>query len=212
MSNLTVDVQKITEEIKEDLASKGVKNDIPSFDELFSYGSTAFPRVNSAALARELEYLKRNEIHYYRDITSFHRSIAPVVIFVKRVIRKLCKFLGEPMVDEINEYHRHVVRALETAVRDLGNLASGSPQPGYETDLRDEHKYKLLAEQYATANYHMTEQLRSLSEKCARLQEQCEQLRLKSERLELKVDIAGLREERTKLTGKQVEHEGTSGN
>lgn len=212
MSNATVDVKKITEEIKEDLVAKGVKNDIPSFEELFSRGSAAFPRTNSAALARELEYLKKHEIHYYRDITSFHKGIAPIVIFVKRVIRKLCRFLGEPMADEINEYHRHVVRALETAARDMGNIASGSPRPGYEAGLQDEHKYRLLAEQYATANYHMEEQLRSLSEKCTRLEEQCEQLRLKSERLELKVDIAGLQAEKTKLTDKQVEHEDISGN
>lgn len=199
MSGTTVDIQKITEEIKAEIAEKGLVNDIPSFDEVILYNSTPSCKIDLNLLKRELDYLKRNEIHYYREITSYHKWLAPVVAFVKRVIRKLCKFLGEPAVNEINEYHRHVVKALEYTIRALEQAGnSAEVEPSYAAQLIDVHKYKLLAEQYAAVNYRMGKDLQALQGQLRQLQEDYEQLKLQSERAELKADIAKLRTEKEK--------------
>ena len=163
MSDTTVDVQKIMEEIKAEIAAKGLVNDIPSMEEVVTIGSA----VNGTApfldsLKRELDYLKRHEIHYYREITSYHKAVAPIVKFVKRVIRKLCKFLGEPTVNEINDYHKHVVKALEQAVKVFEKTSLSDVQKSDEAKMLEERKYKQLAERYASMYYSLTKKVENL--------------------------------------------------
>ena len=61
----------------------------------------------------KMEALRTMEVHYYRELTSYYKPIGGIVIFLKRVIRKLARFIGEPMADELNEYHRRIVAAFE---------------------------------------------------------------------------------------------------
>ena len=55
-------------------------------------------------MKKDLDWLRNTEINYYRKLHSSNKIFAPLVIFVKRILRKLFKFIGVPMVDEINEY------------------------------------------------------------------------------------------------------------
>lgn len=41
-------------------------------------------------------------IKYYRELTSYNNSVKGIVILCKRIIRKMCRFLIEPIVDDIN--------------------------------------------------------------------------------------------------------------
>lgn len=188
--NDTIDVKKIMEDIKSEIAARGLVNDIPAMEDILALGTTSSWQAASLdILKHELNYLKQNEVHYYREITSYHRIFTPIVKFVKRVIRKLCKFLGEPAVNEINEYHRHIVRALEQTVKVLEQHDSTGLS---KNAILEERKYKQLAEQNATSNFLMKQEMQELQQTIQQLEEQLIQLKLQSERAELKSDIAKL--------------------
>ena len=189
MENITVDVQRIMEEIKAEIAAKGLANDIPAFEDTLSPSDGFNASVDLSALKRELEYLRRHEVHYYRDITSYHPWLTPIVRFVKRVIRKLCKFLGEPMVDEINDYHKHITSALERTVKALEQQSMPASAPKMEAILEN-RKYKQLAEQYAASHFHMEKDMQALQQHIQQLNTQYEQLKLQIEHAELKANIA----------------------
>ena len=64
-------------------------------------------------MSSDFDLLKKKEIHYYRELTSKRKAFAPIVIFIKRVIRKMFSFIGMPLVSEINEYHRYLADILQ---------------------------------------------------------------------------------------------------
>ena len=66
------------------------------------------PGMDELGINAELLYLSNNRISYYRELSSYRASIRKPVFFLKRLIRKLLKFLIVPIVDEINEYHMHI--------------------------------------------------------------------------------------------------------
>lgn len=59
-------------------------------------------------IKENLVRLRNLHVNYDRELTSKHQSVSKIVIFFKRVIRKLCRFLFEPMITEINEYHNQL--------------------------------------------------------------------------------------------------------
>lgn len=203
MENNIVDVQKIMEEIKAEIAAKGLANDIPAFEDTVSLGCGSNASVDLSALKRELAYLRQHEVHYYRDITSYHPWLTPIVRFVKRVIRKLCKFLGEPMVEEVNEYHRHVAKTIEHIIKALEqqpNLTAMSEDP-LENRVLEARKYKQLAEQYATQCFRtekLLESYNTLKSSVASSEDKAKVLALNIERLELQLEILKLQVEKDK--------------
>ena len=56
---------------------------------------------------RELRYLNElSKIPYYRTLTSSSKFFRPVILFVKRIIRKFNKFLIEPALYDISVYNK----------------------------------------------------------------------------------------------------------
>lgn len=201
MENTTVDVQKIMEEIKAEIAAKGLVNDIPAFEDTISLGDGPNASVDLSALKRELEYLRRHEVHYYRDITSYHPWLTPIVRFIKRVIRKLCKFLGEPMVEEVNEYHRHVAKTIEHIIKALEQQPNLTAVDPLEKRVLEARKYKQLAEQYATQCFRtekLLESYNTLKSSVASSEDNAKVLALNIERLELQLEILKLQIEKDK--------------
>ena len=64
-------------------------------------------------MTEEKDWLIQNEIPYYKELNSYRKLLAPVVIFIKRILRRLLKFLFVPMLDDINEYHQHLLALTE---------------------------------------------------------------------------------------------------
>lgn len=52
------------------------------------------------------------QIHYYRPIYSCRKFIGGLLVFGKKVVRKLLKFLIEPVVEEQNQFNAAIVRSL----------------------------------------------------------------------------------------------------
>ena len=51
---------------------------------------------------------------YYREITSGRKHFRRIIVFVKRVIRKLCRFLIEPVIEEQNRFNADTTAAINT--------------------------------------------------------------------------------------------------
>lgn len=64
-------------------------------------------------MSRHSEWLKTTEIQYCPTINSNNKLLAPAVKFIKRILRKLFLFIGNPLVEDINAYHRRLVLELE---------------------------------------------------------------------------------------------------
>ena len=71
-----------------------------------------YPAMEQARLAAN----ERWELHYYRPIYSCRKFIGRGIVFGKRVVRKLLKFLLEPLVEEQNNFNSAVTQAIN-AVR-----------------------------------------------------------------------------------------------
>lgn len=185
MEEIEIDVKKITEEIKANIALKR-ENNIISFDNFIEQDKGATRNINNKeikieqninALRREISYLKGQKINFYHEITSFHKTLKPITIFVKRCIRKLCKFIGVPIVDEINDYHTHTVRMMECATNVLSEYSLTKTSIG---QYLDEHKYKQLAEQYLSINYQLNSNIKILQQEVENLKEQISQINMRS--------------------------------
>lgn len=75
-----------------------------------------------SSMEYEMACMRRSEIVYEPKITAFHSKTARLIVTVKKVICKLCKFWGEPLTDQINVYHDHVYNALCLASERLNQL------------------------------------------------------------------------------------------
>lgn len=70
--------------------------------------------AQSMMLTGEIEYLRGHvEVRAYRHIYSCRRVVGPLIVFVKRVIRKLTKFYIEPITFDQTDVNTHMLYAIE---------------------------------------------------------------------------------------------------
>ncbi len=141
MNEITSDVNKITGELKAEITAKDDLETIPSFEQVI-FGDPASTAAELASLRREINSLREREIHFFREIDSHHKVLTPAIIFIKRVIRKLGRFMIEPIVNEINNYHIHVIRALDHTLNLLDQISAhaGMTEPKAQGPERQEEK------------------------------------------------------------------------
>lgn len=111
MEETTVDIEKIMEEIRADIA-KQPPMDIPAFDSLISEAadnnSGLYASPISGLLKAEVQYLRENyNYSYYSPVPSGIRG------FVKRVIRRLAKCVVFSLVSHLNSFNFNVAEAAE---------------------------------------------------------------------------------------------------
>lgn len=92
---------KMIQNIKQQVCEQREKCDVPALGDNVA-----------ASFKGELEHLKCDQIHYDRELKSKSKSLRKIVIFIKRIIRKLNRFLLEPIVGEINNHNSHINNAL----------------------------------------------------------------------------------------------------
>lgn len=99
-------VEEITEEIKEEIHAEGLVCDIPAFapfaQERLLEGSAEGRKRHLKQGEYCAELLETTPVNYRREVSSYYRPLGVVVKPAKRVIRKLVRFLLEPMTEEIN--------------------------------------------------------------------------------------------------------------
>lgn len=64
--------------------------------------------------AQDIAYLRAlSSVHYYRTLKSSNKKLSAPIIFIKRIIRKLGKFLIEPPLQDITVFNDASVNFLE---------------------------------------------------------------------------------------------------
>ena len=103
--NAEVNVEEIMAEIRHEIKEKGYKNDDITFYDILIFGSDG-SAVKSHALINNIRNLQgRQCVSAYRPIKS-RRIIGPVIVFIKKIIRKLTSFYVEPIVGDQNEFNK----------------------------------------------------------------------------------------------------------
>jgi len=101
-SEKKINIEEIMAEIRREIAEKGYKNDDISFSDIPVYSSAE--EIATSNLSGENLYLLqvKYNIATHRPLKS-SRAIGSLIIFVKKIIRKLIKFYIEPIVTDQNE-------------------------------------------------------------------------------------------------------------
>lgn len=114
-----VDVQKIVEEIRAQICRDGVREQVPAFSRI------AVPGDNNGVPTQERqnkwdEFIENLRVVNLSYDNPYYWELGPrgVKTFVKRVIRKILKFLLLPILAKQNEFNAHTVRCLN-AMREL---------------------------------------------------------------------------------------------
>lgn len=120
-----INVGEIMAEIRRDIKEKGYKNEAPPFSDtpihlLFC------EMAHSGALEENLKILRvHSNVAAYRPLKS-NNALGPVfgamIVFVKRVIRKLTLFFVAPIVADQNENNRVSVSCLQDLYLDMNAM------------------------------------------------------------------------------------------
>ena len=84
---------------------------------------------------------ERNQISYYKELTSFHRGVSALVFPVKKVLRKLMAFLFLPLVSEQNEINLSVASLFEQ-LRSYINIDSNAREARSFREIELENKVR----------------------------------------------------------------------
>ena len=113
MEKTTVDIEKIMEEIREDIAKQPAL-DIPPFGSGASEGAAAGDNAEAPAspvmglLKEDVQYLQNHYYHpYYSDVGG------GISGFVKKVIRRLVKCIVLQLVTQLNAFNSYVADTAE---------------------------------------------------------------------------------------------------
>lgn len=103
-----IDIEKIMEEIREEIRIKGYSNDMLSFNDIIIE-----PHIDENT---EFDKVKFNEELYelnnHWNISSNHSFSGNKVVFLfKRIVRKCIRFHINPIVDEQNYFNAAIVRS-----------------------------------------------------------------------------------------------------
>ena len=117
--NTMINVDEIMAQIRAEIKEKGLDSSMLSFDEVPFDKEAKAEDVDytPALLQQSADYLgARSQLEPYKQLTG-----NPVVVFFKKVIRKLVKFYIMPLVTEQNAVNYHTANA----VRQLSSYARG---------------------------------------------------------------------------------------
>lgn len=109
MDNKTVNIEEIMQGIRQEIKDKGLTSDMLSFEDVPYRKPDAV--VNGAGTEEVQESLIYLNAHYnvqpYKPLGG-----NALVVFIKKVLRKLMKFYIEPIVNDQNQFNANVVRVL----------------------------------------------------------------------------------------------------
>ncbi len=105
-----INTEEIMKQIRAEIKEKGLNSTMLSFEEIpFQQEvSHAEPNFQLASLQQSAEYLNiRNQIEPYKPLEGNF-----LVVFIKKVIRKLVKFYIMPIMTEQNALNLHTANAI----------------------------------------------------------------------------------------------------
>jgi len=107
-----INVEEIMNEIRRDIKEKGYTNDDVSFADV-PLSEIYTPPAHSFLLVHNIKALQMSHnVYAYRPLKS-NRVIGALIVFVKKVIRKMIKFYIEPIVSDQNGINRLVATCIQ---------------------------------------------------------------------------------------------------
>lgn len=137
MSKNNPDIQKILNDISADISEYDNDPSLVSFQDFwadkYSANDTDFRSISFLSDVSMLQ--AHNQVTYYKELSSYRKGISSIVLFVKKVIRKLVAFLFLPVIAEQNEINLSFMRIAQH-LRKYINSRSLADET--EQSLRDE--------------------------------------------------------------------------
>lgn len=120
MENNNINIEEIMADIRKKIKEENLTADMLSFEDV-PYKKPVQVQANTLEVADEsLRYLNtRYYIQPYKELKG-----NPVVVFIKKVLRKLMKFYVEPVVFEQNDFNANTVAVLNTLRQNAGGSDS----------------------------------------------------------------------------------------
>lgn len=138
---MEINVDAVVQEIKRDIEREGCVSDIPSFNDVMHIEA---PEVTVSSSGDLTELVKTyNSTCYVIESTPVRGN--RLVVFIKRIIRKLTRFYVKPIVDvqnHINATSGRIFTAIET---ELSQKSTGDMIQLYERNATLEMQLKLLS-------------------------------------------------------------------
>lgn len=146
-------IAKIAQEIDAEVRNSEPSDEIPAFPE----PQIRFPADTSGmevhvldgvgndlshlnASVAHTQSLKNGEVLLVHELTSYYKCVRTIVIICKRVIRKMVRFVIEPIVMEINQNRMTTVAALDELQRHMmGNVDALNAAIGEINALKHEN-------------------------------------------------------------------------
>ena len=122
--NTICDNANIVEEARREVEREQLINDIPHMEQIvymFTIDASSVEMSNyMQRILAELNYLNtHSEIAYYRPIHSHRKVIGSLILFIRRIIRRLNRFLVETIVTDQSEFNSHLASALGLVLQEL---------------------------------------------------------------------------------------------
>lgn len=110
-----INIENIMQEIRESIKSRNYENSNLSFEDIEMQDMESVVFTVSAFDLEELEQNvkfanARCNVQAYRYLSSHRPVIGKVVTFIKKIIRKSCKFYIEPIVEDQNGFNISMAR------------------------------------------------------------------------------------------------------
>ncbi|WP_124065160.1 hypothetical protein [Clostridium sp. E02] len=103
----TIDIEKIMQEIRQDIKEKGYTNEMLSFEDVVMVSS------ENKTIEEYLDLMNGSwNIQPYKILQSGFGFVGKLKNFIKKIIRKTIKFYIEPIVSEQDEFNANNVRIL----------------------------------------------------------------------------------------------------
>ena len=181
---MNIDVTKIMEEIRADIEKRGLRDEVLSFDEIpmpqqaTVVDSGAGPFNNDEFMDSNMYMNRCFQVQTWHPIRS-SRALGFLIVFFKKIIRKLIRFFIDPIVNEQNDFNANTTRSMNQVRNYIHETGTKNVQ--MEDDLKSVH----LRLETVTREIEEMKQLRlrvdELSQKVEELEEENRQLRKNAE-------------------------------
>ncbi len=198
------DFKKLAEEIKLKLMQEKLKHDIAEMKV-----HTNRDVSNFASIRSDIMWIKVHPVSYYREITSYNKHLYPFVKFAKRVIRKLCKFIIEPAINDINTNSSRCMAALEKLTKEVEKIylareSTSETINDINTRVLNRIEKQVNDDRASMVKqvYEMSALIKDLEQQLDSMKEKLDRVKYQCERAELKADIAKLAVEKSGVVEK----------
>lgn len=181
---MTIDVTKIMEEIREDIEKRGLRDEVLSFEEIPMPQQVAAVDGGLGPFDRD-DFMDSNmymnrcyRIQTWHPIRSA-RILGFLIVFFKKIIRKMIRFFIDPIVNDQNDFNANTTRSM--------NQVRNYMKENTETVMKTSDDMNSLRLRMETVSREMEEmralrlRVDELSEKVERLEEENQKLRGKAE-------------------------------